>query len=138
MHGLSVRPTPPAELVTLTQHWNGTNWSVVPSPQVNTFSYLYGVAAVAANDVWAVGYDAQNGGSPVNSTLILHWNGTNWTVVPSPNPAAYNRLFEVRAVSANDIWAVGFRTDCQGCAGHSLIEHWNGTVWSVVSSPDVG
>ena len=42
---------------TLTEHWNGTAWSVVASPNLGTSdNVLYGVAAVAANDVWAVGY----------------------------------------------------------------------------------
>src|SRR5437764_621866 len=54
-------------------------WSVVSSPNVGTSSnVLNGVAVVSANDVWAVGY--YSGG-----TLIEHWDGTSWSVVPSPN-----------------------------------------------------
>jgi hypothetical protein len=125
--------------LTLTEHWNGTAWSVVSSPNIFTSSLLYGITAVASNNVWAVGYSLQNGGSPVGRTLILNWNGQNWTVVQSPNPGAYdNRLYEVRAVSANDIWAVGFWSDCYGCSGHTLTEHWNGTSWTVVPSPNPG
>ena len=59
---------------TLVEHWNGSAWSVVPSPNVGG-SYdnaLYGVAAVSANDVWAVGHD----GDPITGqTLVEHWNG---------------------------------------------------------------
>ena len=41
---------------TLTEHWNGTAWSVVASPNAGTINSLQSVAAVSANDVWAVGY----------------------------------------------------------------------------------
>jgi hypothetical protein len=123
--------------LTLVEHWNGTSWTIVPSPHVDTFSVLYGITAVASNDVWAVGYSSHNG-TPADTTLVLHWHGTNWTVVPSPNPGAYNRLYEVRAVGANNVWAVGIRNNCYGCPGQTLIEHWDGTAWTVISSPNVG
>jgi hypothetical protein len=111
---------------------------VIPSPNVGDANPLYGIAAVASNDVWAVGYSQQNGATPM--TLIMHWDGSNWSVVPSPNPNVYNRLFEVRAVSGNDIWAVGNASDCTdpNCPGYTLTEHWDGTSWSVVSSPSPG
>src|SRR6266702_8897037 len=42
---------------TLTEHWNGHKWSVVPSPNVGTHNNeLFGVTAVSATDVWAVGF----------------------------------------------------------------------------------
>src|SRR2546430_11599041 len=42
-----------------------------------------------------------------NKTLILHWNGTTWAHVPSPNPASFNNLTGVTATSASNAWAVG-------------------------------
>jgi len=39
--------------------------------------------------------------------LILHWDGTAWTQVPSPNPARDNVLTGVAATSASNAWAVG-------------------------------
>ena len=44
-------------------------------------------------------------------TLILHWNGTAWKVVKSPNAVtdSFNDLFDVDATSANNVWAVGER-----------------------------
>ena len=39
------------------EHWNGTSWAIVPSPNMGTGNnHLNGVAAVSASDVWAVGY----------------------------------------------------------------------------------
>src|SRR5260221_4375134 len=60
---------------------------------------------VSSSDVWAVGY-ALNGNS--GQSLIENWNGTSWSVVPSPNVGPWNELNGVATVSANDIWAVGY------------------------------
>jgi hypothetical protein len=113
---------------TLIQHWDGTEWSIVPSPSPDTqVNELRGVAALAANDVWAVGYHlgAQTQ-SPVE-TLILHWDGVSWSQVPSPNVfGVANQLFGMAAISTNDIWAVGY------AGGAPLSMHWNGSAWNIV------
>src|SRR3954454_12436653 len=68
---------------TLTEHWGGTQWSVISSPIVGTLNdTLYGVAAVSSTDVWAVG--DSDFGSHVQP-LIIHWDGSGWGVVPSPS-----------------------------------------------------
>ena len=72
---------------TLIEHWNGSKWRIVPSPNGSQFgSRLFGVAALSANDAWAVGsYSPQSGEIPPSNTLVEHWNGTKWSIVPSPN-----------------------------------------------------
>src|SRR5207302_1303741 len=61
-----------------------------------------------------------------------------WNVVPSPNPGTQNNtLYGIAAVSANDVWTVGSQSS-SGIPGQALIEHWDGTSWSVVSSPGLG
>jgi hypothetical protein len=99
---------------------------------VGTFTnYLYGVDAVSANDVWAVGAYADSTGPA--QTLVLHWDGTAWTVVPSPNRGTTdNKLYGVAAVSANDAWAVGFGSS------ETLVAHWNGSVWTAVPGTGPG
>src|SRR6266498_3788887 len=118
---------------TLTEHWNGTRWSVVRSPNAtNGYNLLNGVAVVAANDVWAVG-QAANGST--YSTLVEHWNGVAWSIVPSPNVAGNSNVLEaISVVSANDIWAVGYSSD-SNFNNHPLTIHWNGATWSVVPTP---
>ena len=70
------------EFQTLVEHWDGSAWSVVASPNQGTSSnYLYGVTAISASNVWAVG--SYNGS--VVQTLVEHWNGSAWSVVSSPN-----------------------------------------------------
>jgi len=127
---------------TLTVHWDGSTWSIIPSPNVGPYgNYLYSVAVRAANDVWAVG-STNNGGN----TLVLHWDGTSWSTVPSPSiPDWTNALNSVTIVSADDIWAVGVATSTYYISdgdpitsSQTLIEHWNGSVWSIVPSPNPG
>src|SRR5207248_3811435 len=116
---------------TLFEHWDGNNWSVVSSPNPGSgLDFLFGVAAVSASNVWAVGYNQQ--------TLIEHWNGSNWSIVSSPSPGSgANFLFGVAAVSQTNAWAVGYSIDIHS-PYQTLIEHWNGSRWIVVSSPNAG
>jgi len=98
---------------------------------------LTGVAAVTARNIWAVGYYLTDSSHSHSRSLIEHWNGVKWSVVPTPNPGITNNLSSMAAHAANDIWAVG-----ESASGskpvQSLIEHWNGKAWSVVSSPHEG
>jgi hypothetical protein len=81
-----------------------------------------------------VGWATNNG---VEETLILHWDGTAWTRYPSPNIGAnYNYLAEISAISANDIWAVGYAGDVGGGVARTLTTHWDGTAWTLVLSPN--
>jgi hypothetical protein len=120
---------------TLTMHWNGSMWSIVPSPNGPYGNWLSGVTALATNNVWAVG-TTNNGGN----TLVLHWNGSSWKVVPSPNVEyEYNSLASISAVSANDIWAAGTSSytyytgeGYPNTTYYTLFEHWDGSAWSIV------
>jgi hypothetical protein len=120
---------------TLILRWNGTRWTIVPSPSPGTagLNALYGLAANSANDVWAVGSFTNSG--EYAQTLIVHWDGTSWRVVPSANVAgSNNELFGVVALGPNDVWAVGYRGNA-AFGFFTLVEHWNGSTWSIVSSP---
>lgn len=107
----------------LIEHWDGKRWLEVPGPRIRAqYSHLSGVAGIAAGDVWAVGsYDNDPGGF---GSVIEHWNGRRWSLVPGPDIAA--RLGAVAVVSARDAWAVG----------GALVEHWDGTRWQVVPNSD--
>jgi hypothetical protein len=126
----------PTTSYTLAAHWTGAEWTIVPSPNVaGSTNGLTGVAAIAPNDVWAVGSSTAPSG--VISTLIEHWNGTSWTIFPSPNPdPANNALYAVASAGPNDVWAVGSSSSNSYTYYHTLVEHWNGASWSVVASPD--
>ena len=112
-------PTPPptqAATLTLIEHFDGTSWSVVPSPNVGPNSIyqsnrLFGVTANSSNDVWAFGSYFASDGSGHQMTLLLHWNGTDWTIAPSPNPSKggflSDLLFAGVTPSPGNIWIVG-------------------------------
>jgi hypothetical protein len=131
---------------TLIQHWNGAAWTTVPSPNpgiaasavcanLNSGNVLTAVTAVSSNNVWAVGYFFSC--TSLLKPMVQHWNGVQWSVVPTPtintnDNAAFNSIV---AVAANDIYAVGYKPASNG-AVLTLIEHWDGVAWSVVSSPN--
>jgi hypothetical protein len=124
---------------TLVEHWDGNSWSVVPSPNPvgKTWVVLNGVAAVTANDIWAVGHSGDPSSIPLQ-TLTLHWDGVSWSIIPSPSPGTYNGnvLTAGSAVSANDVWAVGwYKSGQYGEEGGALTMHWDGVEWTVIPNP---
>lgn len=120
------------------QHWNGTSWTPVAGPKgQGPQNFLTGVTAVATNDVWAVGFTASSD-LMRTGTHAEHWNGSTWTTFTTPNRAGTqtNSLYGVWAAGANDVWAVGETTTFSN--GVTLIEHWNGSTWTIVNSPSPG
>jgi hypothetical protein len=95
---------------TLIEHFNGTSWSIVPSPSPGNNGNLTGVTTTnAANNVWAVGGDTIPGTTTVQ-TLTENWNGTAWSVVPSPDAGGTTTLLSGAATTpgAAIVQAVGF------------------------------
>jgi hypothetical protein len=126
------------QLFYLFEHWNGTAWTA--TTLLSGDSFLFGASADAANDVWAVGF---NGPENDNSkTLALHYDGTSWKGAKTPSVGnGANQLNGVLALAPNDVWAVGFSTPeppPTEDATLTLIEHFDGTSWTVVPSPNVG
>ena len=122
-------------------HWNGTQWTPVPlaTPPAGPGSMAFeGIDVVSAEDAWVVGsYFSQEGDELQGQlTLIQHWDGKKWSIVPSPNivpelRSPRNELMAVTTLSANDVWAVGHAN------GQTLTLHWDGTQWKIVPSPDM-
>jgi hypothetical protein len=132
---------------TFSDHWNGTAWSLVSMPLVtgsdNQLTYQFNsIVANSPTDVWAVGGSGDNaleqGGSP-STTLIEHWNGSAWSIVPSPSPGTGDNLTGVTTSNASSsIWAVGHDTPSGATSAQTLTLNWNGTAWTTVTSPDNG
>src|SRR6266853_1864674 len=119
---------------TLAEHWNGSAWAIVPTPNPSSFfGDLNGVAAISTNDVWAVGAYQYDIAGHVAS-FAEHWNGSTWAMVTTSNPfPVISALFAVTACSTTDVWAVG--TGFSAGSFFTLTEHWNGSAWSQVASP---
>ncbi len=125
----------------LAEHWNGTTWShvAVPTPADTGQATFSGVDDLSPANAWAVG-DWEESGATDEQTLIEHWNGTAWSIVPSPDPGGTgsgsdDELTAIAGVGPDDLWAVG-SFDIGGEFNALLFEHWNGTAWSFVPPPD--
>jgi hypothetical protein len=114
---------------TLVEHWDGTKWRVVDSPNSSSVNSLLGLSSSSANDVWAVG-SSRPISDANTAVLIEHWNGSAWVTVPAANPPGSASLRAVDAISPGDAWAIGNWTD--GTSSHGLIEHWDGMSWTIV------
>jgi hypothetical protein len=120
----------------LAWHWNGMRWTVmaVPSPGITSAgsSGVARSAAISPANVWAVGFTST---SNAQATVAVHWDGTGWARVATPNPGGRNNdsvLDGVGAAGARNIWAVGYynvQPNPIDKVPHTLILRWNGTRW---------
>lgn len=130
---------------TLTMHWDGADWSVVPSPNPDRdVNILHAVAGTSGDDVWAVGHQDQDkantGVPPGTRTLAIHWDGTEWSPASTPNVADNDSLRGVAATSAAAVTAVGSFQDASGeiPIQRTLGVQWGGSDWTTVATPNVG
>jgi hypothetical protein len=122
---------------TLAMRWNGTTWSVTATPNKATDgdNELHAISCTSPTSCFAVGV-WQPESLATASTLIERWNGTTWSITTSPNSSAghWNLLQGVSCASATSCVAVGYVADAGQSFADSLVERWNGTVWTVVAS----
>lgn len=117
---------------TLAEHWNGSVWQVVATPNPpQSKASLNAVSAVSSTDVWAAGNTFS--GEHASSVFIEHWNGTKWSIVASPSLAQSTpQLNSIVAISSTDVYAVGDYFVSNSCAFGTLVEHWDGSTWSII------
>jgi hypothetical protein len=130
------------------------SWKIVPSPNgakckmpyplcltPEEGNVLYATGALSSTDVWAVGAEPHQS-SVLTATLAEHWDGTQWSVVPTPPIPFYEvQLNSISALRNNEVWAAGFadNVSCQaGVCGQSLVERWNGRSWTKVKTSNPG
>jgi hypothetical protein len=138
------------------RRWNGHRWTSVRLPATYGDAFVAAVAASSSRNVWLFGeYDnnkyvfalrwngswKQMGRWPnvtggADSALVigrsdvwlfgevgtLHYNGRSWHSYKLSVP-----LYEASAISASDIWAVGYPLDTYAPA----VAHWHGGRWKV-------
>src|SRR5207249_4537380 len=120
----------------LVEHWDGSAWSVVssPNPLASQNNFFNGVTCFSASDCWAVGDYYVGLPGTHHQTLTEHYDGTGWSIISSANTSSSqeNVLYDISCTTPNDCWTVGSNDS----AGKTLIEHWDGTSWSIVTSPN--
>jgi hypothetical protein len=115
----------------LIERFDGRVWRIVGGSHpngTNNLAWLNGVAAIAPDDVWAVGSTLLNYTNVV--PRIEHFDGTSWSKVSGPPAPGDATLAGVAGTSSTDVWAVGTS------AGATWVEHWDGARWRAVSSPN--
>ena len=114
-------------LRTVTEHWNGRTWTLVPSPSAGTQSALSSVAAIHGQ-AWAVGGSFARTSRP----FVLHWTGRSWQRVATPQ-ASDVQLDGVAVVFPNQVWAVGAIPSDGLRRPYAL--RWTGGAWRSVPVP---
>jgi hypothetical protein len=120
-------------------HWDGTRWTETPLPEFN--GRLDAVDAVSATEVWAVGsFEWDYSGEPPASasTLVMRWDGTRWSLMPTPRLRGFeNSLVAVSASARSNVWVVGSVTSGSVEAGNQVpvTQRWNGRQWRTWRPP---
>ena len=83
-------------------------------------SSLTAIDGTGASDIWAVG--ELHGRSAHWRSLVAHWDGGSWKLVPVPD---VGRLSALSVTGADDGWALGDKG----------LLHWDGASWSSVALP---
>jgi hypothetical protein len=134
------------EMHPIVMHFDGAAWNLVPTPLPGKDFpggkniYLWDVDGVAPDDLWAVG-DHEHPVDPGTETLTLHWDGSEWSVVPSPTTGELSSgsgFDAVEAIASDDVWAVGSWANENDLARRSpLAAHWDGSDWTIIDVPIV-
>ena len=119
---------------TLTEQYNGSAWSVVPSPNVGTGNNALNSVSMIPGAGWAVGY-AQVGGK--YTPLALGWDGTRWSTAATGTFPSDALFTSVDTQADGSAWAAGFQRTAAGTR-QTLIEQESGGTWTPVPSPDDG
>ena len=119
---------------TLVEAWNGSTWSVMPSPNPSYSDSLDAVSCTSSTNCVAVGSYTNTSGP--SQTLVEAWNGSSWHVVPSPSPTTDDSLGSVSCTSSTNCMAVGSSYPASSRYQTALVEAWNGSSWRIVPSPN--
>jgi len=125
----------------LLEHWDGRRWSYSRGASLGgRQAFLTSVAALSADDVWAVGGFAPVG-SARSAPLIEHWNGRSWSLQPTHALAGLKgalpqTLTSVAALAPDDVWVLGHDL-IRGAISIDVYLHWNGTSWKLFAGPNI-
>jgi hypothetical protein len=111
------------------ERWDGTRWKAESLPSADSDGSLRAVASLAPEDAWAVG------SSSSHHPMALHWDGLSWSDVPMPSSGEGNDFpLAISASEPADVWVGGY-TSTPTAGDQALLEHWDGSQWSVLRAP---
>jgi hypothetical protein len=116
-------------------HLTNGSWIVLTVPKERGLRFtFYDITATSATDAWIVG-NVHVVGTHKTRPLVMHGDGSTWTVMPHPSVGSTNAsFFGVDAIAPDDVWAVGHRDN----GDTDITMHWDGQSWSLIPSPSPG
>jgi hypothetical protein len=133
----------------LLENWNGSAWVTAPSsstPTAAPFNYLTSVSCTGPGFCAATGSGYTPNSNDITQfnsyvTLMEIWNGSSWSVTPSPNfggPGLGNYMYGVSCVAATSCAAVGsYYTNSSNLDTYQNEAFtWNGATWAMATPAD--
>jgi hypothetical protein len=117
----------------LIYHFDGTSWSSMPPPDVGPDGgTLDAVLAIASDDVWAAGDRWISSPSASSESLLLHFDGSSWSVSTHPIQSD-GWVSGLAATSSSDVWASAVGDDPTGSQNVAML-HFDGSAWSQIAA----
>ena len=101
---------------------NKSIWKRVHTPNIGGANLLFSLSADSETDIWSVG-----------DFVSLNFDGQRWNAIPLEFPGGESTMNGVAALSPTNVWAVG--SSFANTHLTSVIEHFDGTHWAIVPSP---
>jgi hypothetical protein len=127
--------------VPLMEAWNGTAWKIRPAPAARDSTTISGISCPLTGRCTAAGGDSlakhyARPGDGDTFTLAEAWDGKDWAIQPTPNPAGllYTSLSAVSCASPAACAAVGYYERADG-SSVDFAEIWTGTRWAIKPVP---
>lgn len=115
-------------------HWDGQSWQE-DNPKFDDIyacsCSLHSVTMLAANDVWAVGNNAEN--TAARSSGIFHWDGQTWQLINTAIKSA--ALLTVNGSATDNVWAAGIKNSTFDMSYFGITLRWNGQKWEEIPYP---
>jgi len=118
------------------ERWNGSEWAVLSTANPGgEAALLAGVSCPTTSYCMAVGSYRES--LSVTKTLAERWNGSNWAISSTPNPAKEGepKLLSVSCLSSSSCIAVGRFSKFFPAEETTVAESWNGSSWALQTSP---
>src|SRR5262249_8306822 len=120
---------------TLAERWNGVRWSIMPTPNPTGApgAYLSSASCPAPSLCIAAGSRTDSTGTPTG-TLVELWDGTHWTIVPTPKPAGAKGA-ELDGISCGVSVCLAAGAIDNPSGQLPLAERWDYNHWTILPTP---
>ena len=133
----------------LVETWNGFSWSIISTPVLGDTADFVSVSCTDSTSIDCVAVGSIRSADTGENLVPLaeSWDGTTWSAAAVPNMNSNGDFTSVSCASATSCMAVGDSYECvpivQGdgtsfacLPSEMLVESWNGTNWSIDTTPN--